>query len=97
MSEAKVKVVREDQYSTWIERRCQLPRGVTTVRHAHEVLRAPEVSRAEGKTARQGEWFFLDVVRGRRPRWPPPLFASEGAFGTASEGAFRVRHSAATH
>jgi len=39
---------------------CQLPRAVTTVRHAHEVLRAPEVSRAAGKTARQGEWFFLE-------------------------------------
>jgi hypothetical protein len=38
---------------------CQLPRGVTTVRQAHEVLRAPEVSTTTGKTARQGEWFFL--------------------------------------
>jgi hypothetical protein len=38
---------------------CQLPRGVTTVRQAHEVLRAPELSRAEGKIIRQGEWFFL--------------------------------------
>jgi hypothetical protein len=38
---------------------CQLPRGVTTVRQAHEVLRAPELARAAGKIVRQGEWFFL--------------------------------------
>ncbi len=39
---------------------CQLPRAVTTVGDAHEVLRAPEVSRVKGKVARQGEWFFLE-------------------------------------
>jgi len=38
---------------------CQLPRAVSTVREAHQVLRAPEVTRASGKVVRQGEWFFI--------------------------------------
>ena len=38
---------------------CQLPRGVTTVREAHEVLRAPEAARRD-KVVRQGEWFFVE-------------------------------------
>jgi len=75
----KVKVIREDQRSLWIERRtdarkrhflcgrderqlfiCQLPRAVTMVKQAHEVLRAPEVVRSKGNVARQGEWFFVE-------------------------------------
>jgi len=40
---------------------CQLPRGVSTVREAHEVLRAPEADRAD-KFVRQGEWFFVEPV-----------------------------------
>jgi hypothetical protein len=39
---------------------CQLPRAVSTVREAHQVLRAPAVTRAKGKVVRQGEWFFID-------------------------------------
>lgn len=39
---------------------CQLPRAVTTVRDAHEALRAPVVTRPKGKVVRQGEWFFLE-------------------------------------
>jgi len=39
---------------------CQLPRAVSTVREAHQVLRAPAVIRAKGKVVRQGEWFFID-------------------------------------
>ena len=38
---------------------CQLPRGVTTVREAHEVLRAPVMARRD-KVVRQGEWFFIE-------------------------------------
>jgi hypothetical protein len=79
LDRSRVKVVREDKFFIWIERRtesrkrhflcgcderqlfiCQLPRGATTVRDAHEMLRAPEVSTAKGKTIRQGEWFFLE-------------------------------------
>jgi len=39
---------------------CQLPRAVTTVRKAHEVLRTPVVRSATGKVVRQGEWFFVE-------------------------------------
>jgi hypothetical protein len=39
---------------------CQLPRAVTTVRDAHEVLRAPVVTLPKDKVVRQGEWFFLE-------------------------------------
>jgi hypothetical protein len=39
---------------------CQLPRAVTTVRDAHEALRAPVVTQPKGKVLRQGEWFFLE-------------------------------------
>ena len=42
----------------------QLPAGVSTVRRAHEVLRAPE---ARGRDARrQGEWFFIDISTDER-------------------------------
>src|SRR5262249_14913704 len=39
---------------------CQLPRPATTVREAHQVLRAPAVIEGKGKVVRQGEWFFID-------------------------------------
>ena len=39
---------------------CQLPRAVSTVREAHQVLRAPAVTRTKGKVVRQGEWFFIE-------------------------------------
>lgn len=39
---------------------CQLPRAVTTVRDAHEALRAPVVRQPKDKVVRQGEWFFLE-------------------------------------
>ena len=39
---------------------CQLPRAVSTVREAHQALRAPEVTRVKGKVVRQGEWFFFE-------------------------------------
>lgn len=39
---------------------CQLPRAVTTIRDAHEVLRAPEAARSKSKVNRQGEWFFVE-------------------------------------
>jgi hypothetical protein len=41
---------------------CRLPRGCTTVREAHDELRAPEVKDSRSaidRTLRQGEWFFL--------------------------------------
>jgi hypothetical protein len=44
---------------------CQLPRPVSTVRQAHEVLK-PEVAREKskkGKVVRQGEWFFMEPSR----------------------------------
>ncbi len=75
----KVKVVAEDGFFVWIERRtdarkrrllcgrderqlfiCQLPRAVTTVRDAHQALRASVVTQPKGKVVRQGEWFFLE-------------------------------------
>lgn len=42
----------------------ELPRGVSTVRDAHRVLKADEVLLAEGKrrVTRQGEWFFLELT-----------------------------------
>ncbi len=42
----------------------ELPRGVSTVRDAHRVLKADEVVLAEGKrrVKRQGEWFFLELT-----------------------------------
>jgi len=39
---------------------CQLPRAVTMVSQAHQVLRAPEAIRPKGDVARQGEWFFVE-------------------------------------
>lgn len=39
---------------------CQLPRAATTVRSAHEVLRAPAAAQSKGKVCRQGEWFFVE-------------------------------------
>lgn len=41
---------------------CQLPRPVTTVRSAHEVLQAPAVALSTGRVLRQGEWFFVEPV-----------------------------------
>ena len=41
---------------------CRLPRACTTVRDAHEALRAPRVTDSRSaidRTLRQGEWFFL--------------------------------------
>jgi hypothetical protein len=41
---------------------CRLPRACTTVRQAHEALRAPQVKESRSaidRTLRQGEWFFL--------------------------------------
>jgi hypothetical protein len=41
---------------------CRLPQACTTVRQAHEALRAPEVKdsrSAVDRSLRQGEWFFL--------------------------------------
>jgi len=44
----------------------QLPKAVSTVRDAHNCLKAPTVWTAEGKqkgrTFRQGEWFFLNTT-----------------------------------
>ena len=44
----------------------QCPRGVTTVKDAHESLKAPKLILEEGpqrgRTIRQGEWFFLNVT-----------------------------------
>jgi hypothetical protein len=44
----------------------QLPRACTTVRQAHESLKAPILTTADGKqrgkTIRQGEWFFLNCT-----------------------------------
>lgn len=42
----------------------QLPRGVSGVREAHDILKSGEVTLAEGrgiKAVRQGEWFFLEA------------------------------------
>ncbi|HZA51154.1 MAG TPA: hypothetical protein VE549_10460 [Myxococcaceae bacterium] len=43
----------------------QLPFGVSTVRGAHEILRAPELALVErhapARTIRQGEWFFVAI------------------------------------
>jgi hypothetical protein len=41
----------------------QLSRGVSTVKQAHELLKAPEVKGYKGKVVRQGEWFFLEVTK----------------------------------
>jgi len=42
---------------------CRLPRACTSVVEAHEVLKAPQLASLErdgdGKTIRQGEWFFI--------------------------------------
>lgn len=41
---------------------CRLPRACTTVRQAHEALRAPQVKESRSaieRAIRQGEWFFL--------------------------------------
>jgi hypothetical protein len=41
---------------------CRLPRACTTVRQAHQALRAPEVTDSRSaieRSLRQGEWFFL--------------------------------------
>jgi hypothetical protein len=41
---------------------CRLPRACTTVRQAHDALRAPEVKDSRSaveRSVRQGEWFFL--------------------------------------
>lgn len=51
---------------------CQLPRPATTVREAHQVLRAPATIGGKGKVVRQGEWFFIDPS-------PRELEAMEGA------------------
>lgn len=43
---------------------CQLPRACTTVRQAHEVLRAPAATESRSaieRPIRQGEWFFLSL------------------------------------
>lgn len=44
---------------------CQLPRACTSVQEAHSCLKAPTVrmfeGKAEGKTIRQGEWFFVNI------------------------------------
>lgn len=44
----------------------QLPRACTSVRQAHESLKAPTLITADGKqrgkTLRQGEWFFLNTT-----------------------------------
>jgi hypothetical protein len=43
---------------------CQLPEPVTTVRRAHDVLRAPEAKKSRSaltRPVRQGEWFFLVI------------------------------------
>lgn len=44
----------------------QLPRGVTTVRDAHASLKTASVTlaegRVEGRTIRQGEWFFVNTT-----------------------------------
>lgn len=39
---------------------CQLPQPVTTVRRAHEVLRAPAAAQSKCEVVRQGEWFFVE-------------------------------------
>lgn len=43
----------------------ELPRGVSTVRDAHAALRNPALDalerRADGRTIRQGEWFFIPL------------------------------------
>lgn len=46
---------------------CQLPKAATTVRAAHDSLKNPTVTMAEGqlqgKTTRQGEWFFFQPLQ----------------------------------
>ncbi len=78
LDRSKVKVIREDAFSFWVERRtdarkrhflagrderqlfiCQLPRAVSTVRAAHQALRATVPDGAGRDVVRQGEWFFL--------------------------------------
>jgi hypothetical protein len=70
------KIIVEEQFTTDSKRHylcghdernlfiAQLPRGVSTVREAHDVLRAPE---ARDKNAvRQGEWFFIELSDGEK-------------------------------
>lgn len=48
----------------------QLPKGVSTVKQAHSVLKTTAVTLAEGrvpgKTYRQGEWFFCNIPEAKK-------------------------------